>query len=48
MVKHWSTKQKCITLCSGEAELSGVGKGVAEGLGAPALATDMGLGMGTR
>ena len=34
MVKHWSTTQKCITLSSGEAELSGVVKGVAKGLGA--------------
>ena len=43
MVKHWSTMQKCITLSSGEAELGGVVKGVAEGLGAQALAADMGL-----
>ena len=42
-VKHWSTTQKCITLSSGEAELSGVVKGVAEGLGAQALAADTGL-----
>ena len=42
-MKHWSTTQKCITLSSGEAELGGVVKGVAEGLGAQALAADMGL-----
>ena len=43
VIKHWSTTQKCITLSSGEAELSGVVKGVTEGLGAQALAADMGL-----
>ena len=36
-VKHWSTTQKCITLSSGEAELSGVAKGVAGGLPSRAL-----------
>ena len=43
VIKHWSTTQKCITLSSGEAELGGLVKGVAEGLGAQALAADMGL-----
>ena len=45
MVKHRSTTQKCITWSSGEAELSGVVKGLAEGLGAQALAADMGLAL---
>ena len=43
IIKHWSTTQKSITLSSGEAELGGVVKGVTEGLGAQALAADMGL-----
>ena len=43
VVQHWITTQTCITLSSGEAELGGVVKGVAEGLGAQALAADMGL-----
>ena len=46
VLKHWSTTQKSITLSSGEAELGGVVKGVAEGLGAQALAADMGLDLG--
>ena len=40
MVKHWSTTWKCITLSSDEAELSGVVKCVAAGVGSQALATD--------
>lgn len=43
VIKHWSSTQKAITLSSGEAELGGVVKGVTEGLGAQALAADMGL-----
>ena len=43
VLKHWATTQKHVTLSSGEAELGGVVKGAAEGLGVQALATDMGL-----
>jgi hypothetical protein len=43
VIKHWSTTQKHVTLSSGEAELGGVVKGAAEGLGAQALALDLGL-----
>jgi len=43
VVKHWSVTQKCVTLSSGEAELGGVVKGAAEGLGVQALAADLGL-----
>jgi hypothetical protein len=42
-LKHWSATQKYVTLSSGEAELGGVVKGVAEGLGAQALAADLGM-----
>jgi len=45
VLKHWSSTQKAITLSSGEAELGGVVKGVTEGLGAQALAEDMGLSL---
>eukprot|EP00969_Alexandrium_andersonii_P157754 6971910-Alexandrium_andersonii.AAC.1 len=31
--RHWSTTQKTIALSSGEAELAGIAKGAAEGLG---------------
>ena len=41
-LKHWSVTQKCITLSTGEAELSGCVKGAAEGLGLQALLADLG------
>ena len=37
VIKHWATTQKHVTLSSGEAELGGVVKGAAEGLGVPCL-----------
>jgi hypothetical protein len=43
LVKHWATTQKVITLSSGEAELAGVVKGAAEGLGIQSLCLDLGL-----
>ena len=43
IVKHWATTQKVITLSSGEAELAGVVKGAAEGLGLQSLCLDLGL-----
>eukprot|EP00969_Alexandrium_andersonii_P258948 11449663-Alexandrium_andersonii.AAC.1 len=42
-VKHWSTTQKTIALSSGEAELAGIVKGAAEGLGLVAIAQDLGF-----
>eukprot|EP00969_Alexandrium_andersonii_P100904 4451240-Alexandrium_andersonii.AAC.1 len=39
-IKHWSTTQKTIALSSGEAELAGIVKGAAEGLGRAAIAQD--------
>ena len=43
VIKTWITTQKVITLSSGEAELAGVVKGVAEGMGIQALAEDLQL-----
>ncbi len=40
LIKTWATTQKTVTLSSGEAELAGLVKGVAEGLGIQALAQD--------
>ena len=42
-IKHWSTTQKTIALSSGEAELAGIVKGAAEGLGLTAIAQDLGF-----
>ena len=41
-VKHWSKTQPTIALSSAEAELSGIGAGMAQALGVQALAADMG------
>ena len=41
LIKHWSSTQKTVTLSSGEAELYGVVKGVAEALGLKSLGEDM-------
>ena len=41
-VKHWSNTQSTIALNSGEAELSGIGSGMAQALGLQSLAADMG------
>ena len=43
LVKHWSSTQKVVTLSSGEAELAGIVKGSAEGLGLKSLAEDLGI-----
>eukprot|EP00969_Alexandrium_andersonii_P088032 3883517-Alexandrium_andersonii.AAC.1 len=40
VIKNWPTTQKTIALSSGEAELAGIVKGVAEGLGLTAIAQD--------
>eukprot|EP00969_Alexandrium_andersonii_P180965 7996515-Alexandrium_andersonii.AAC.1 len=42
-IKHWSTTQKTIALSSGEAELAGIVRGAAEGLGLTAIARDLGF-----
>eukprot|EP00969_Alexandrium_andersonii_P264949 11710411-Alexandrium_andersonii.AAC.1 len=42
-IKHWSTMQKAIALSSGEAELAGIVKGAAEGMGLTAIAQDLGF-----
>ena len=41
-VRHWSKTQSTIALSSGEAELSGIGSGIAEALGVQSLARDVG------
>ena len=43
LLKHWSATQKTLTLSSGEAELGGVVKAAAEGIGLQSLARDPGL-----
>jgi hypothetical protein len=45
LIKHWSTTQKAVTLSSGEAELCGIVKGTAEGLGLQSLGRDLGIEM---
>ena len=43
IIKHWVVTQKHVTLSLGEAELGGVVKDAAEGLGVQSLAWDVGL-----
>ena len=43
LLKHWSSTQKRLALSSGEAELSGILKGSAEGLGMQSVLRDLGL-----
>ena len=43
IIQHWAVTQKRVTLSSREAELGGVVKGAAEGLGVQSLAWDLGL-----
>ena len=42
-VKHWAKTQSTIALSSGEAELSGIGSGIAQALGIQSIARDLGL-----
>ena len=42
-VRHWSSTQPTIALSSGEAELGGLCKGAAQGIGLRSLAHDLGL-----
>ena len=41
VVKHWSKTQSTMALSSGEAELSGIGSGMAQAFEIQSLATDM-------
>ena len=43
LIKHWSTTQTTVALSSAEAELTGICKGSAQGLGLQALVSDLGL-----
>ena len=43
LLKHWSSTQKTIAPSSGEAELAGIVKGSAEGLGMVSVAKDLGI-----
>ena len=43
MIKHWPSTQKTIALSSGEAELAGIVKGAAEGMGLVSVARDLGV-----
>ena len=42
-IKHWSETQVTVCLSSGEAELRGIGHGLAEALGTQSIARDLGL-----
>ena len=42
-VKHWSTTLSTVCLSSGEAELRGIGDGLAQAIGLQSIARDMGL-----
>ena len=41
-IKHWSKTQTTIALSSGEAELNGIGAGIAMGLGVQSICRDLG------
>ena len=41
-IKHWSKTQPTIALSSGEAELIGIGAGIAQGLGIRSICQDLG------
>ena len=43
VIKHWSTTQSTVALSSAEAELTGICKGAAQGLGLQSLVRDLGL-----
>ena len=43
LLKHWSSTQRTIALSSGEAELKGIVKGAAEGLGLQNVGKDLGI-----
>ena len=41
-IKHWAKTQSTIDLSSGEAELNGIGAGIAQGLGIQSICKDLG------
>ena len=43
MLKHWSSTQQTVALSSGEAELKGIVKGAAEGIGMQNIAKDLSI-----
>ena len=43
LIKHWSKTQVTVALSSAEAELTGISKGAAEGLGLQTIANDLGI-----
>ena len=47
-VKHWAKTHSTIALSSGEAELSGIGSGIAQALGIQSIARDLGLDLKLR
>ena len=44
-LKHWSSTQTTIALSSGEAELGGLCKGAANGIGLRSVARDLGISL---
>ena len=45
LIKHWSTTQSTVALSSAEAELTGISKGAAQGLGLQSIAKDLGISL---
>ena len=43
LLKHWSSTQQTVALSSGEAELKGIVKGTAEGIGMQNIAKDLNI-----
>ena len=43
LVKHWAKTQTTVCLSSGEAELRGIGDGLAQAIGLQSIARDLGL-----
>ena len=43
LIKHWSTTQATVALSSAEAELTGISKGAAQGLGLQTITKDLGI-----
>ena len=44
-LRHWSSTQPTLALSSGEAELGGLSKGCAQGIGIRSIASDLGIEM---
>ena len=42
-IRHWSSTQPTVSLSSGEAELTGIAKGLSHGIGLRSIAADLGL-----